>query len=67
MMADPEKNEKVSALLTNDRPDIHIVSTDNRFTANVLYRLGFSWPFVDDDYLDRVIISLDTLNFFFRD
>lgn len=64
MMGDPAMNEKVSALLTNDRPDLHVVNTDNRFTANVLYRLGFAWPFVDDAYLERVIKSLDTLDFF---
>lgn len=64
MMSDPEKNEKVSALLTNDRPDMHMVVTENRFTANVLYRLGFSWPFIDDNYLETLIRSLDTLDFF---
>ncbi|MBO2516552.1 MAG: hypothetical protein CW338_04630 [Clostridiales bacterium] len=67
MMADPENNGKVSALLTNDRPDLHIVSTENRFTANVLYRLGFSWPFIDDGYLEKIITSLDTLDFFFME
>lgn len=64
MMGDPAMNEKVSALLTNDRPDLHVVNTDNRFTANVLYRLGFAWPFVDNSYLKKVIGSLDTLDFF---
>lgn len=64
MMADPAMNEKISALLTNDRPDLHVVNTDNRFTANVLYRLGFAWPFVDNSYLKKVVESLDTLDFF---
>ena len=64
MMGDQSMNEKVSALLTNDRPDMHMLETDNRFTANVLYRLGFSWPFIDDAYLERVIKGLDTLDFF---
>ena len=64
LMGDPKFNAKLSALLTNDRPDIHMVEVDTRFTADVLYRLGFSWPFIDDDYLDRVIQSLDTLDFF---
>ena len=66
-MGDPEMNEKVSALLSNDRPDIHMVETDTKFTANILYRLGFSWPFIDDDYLEKVIKSLDSLDFFFSD
>ena len=63
-MADPEQNKKVSALLTNDRPDVHVVNTDNRFTANVLYRLGFAWPFIDDTYLEKVIRALDSMGFF---
>ena len=67
MMGDDKKNEKISALLTNDRPDVHMVTVDTSFTANVLYRLGFSWPFIDDEYLDKVIESLDTLDFFFED
>ena len=64
MMGDASKNEKISALLTNDRPDIHILETDNCFTANILYRLGFSWPFIDNAYLEKVIRALDTLEFF---
>ena len=64
LMGDPEMNGKISALLTNDRPDIHLVETDNRFTANILYRLGFAWPFVDDGYLEKVIRALDTMGFF---
>ncbi len=67
MMADEKQNKNVSALLTNDRPDLHVVDTDNRFTANVLYRLGFSWPFVDDEYLKKIIEALDTLEFFWME
>ena len=63
-MSDPEKNQKVAALLTNDRPDMHAVETEKRFTADILYRLGFSWPFIDEAYLDKVILSLKTLDFF---
>lgn len=64
MMGDEKQNKNVSALLTNDRPDVHLVNTDNRFTANILYRLGFAWPFVDDNYLERIIDALKTLEFF---
>ena len=63
-MGDPGMNSKLTALLTNDRPDIHAVETDNRFTTNILYRLGFSWPFIDDEYLEKVIMALQTLDFF---
>jgi len=64
MLGDERVNAKLSGLVTNDRPDVHMVETDNTFTANILYRLGFSWPFVDNDYLKRIIDSLITLDYF---
>ncbi|MDO5441462.1 MAG: hypothetical protein Q4F55_02780, partial [Bacillota bacterium] len=64
MLGDEKLNSRLSGLMTNDRPDIHVVETDNKFTANVLYRLGFAWPFADDAYLDRTIESIKTLGFF---
>ena len=64
MLGDAKVNAKLQGLLTNDRPDLHMVETDNLFTANVLYRLGFSWPLVDSSYLERAIESLLTLDFF---
>ena len=64
MLGDPSVNSKLQGLVTNDRPDLHMVDTDNMFTANVLYRLGFSWPLVDSAYLERAIESLLTLDYF---
>ena len=64
MLGDPSINSRLQGLLTNDRPDLHGVETDNKFTANVLYRLGFSWPLPSDAYLERVIRSLMTMNYF---
>ena len=40
------------------------VEANNRFTTNVLYRLNFRWPIIDDAYLSKVIWALDTLGFF---
>lgn len=40
--------------------------TDNLFTTNILYRIGFSWPLVEDAYLERAIASLKSLGFFDR-
>lgn len=57
-------NKRMSGLMTNDRPDLHAVDTDNLFTAGILYRLGFSWPLVDKDYLRKALQSLLTLGFF---
>ena len=64
MLGDARVNSKLQGLVTNDRPDLHMVDTDNLFTANVLYRLGFSWPLVDSSYLERAIESLLTLDYF---
>lgn len=64
MLGDPRVNMKLRGLMTNDRPDINLVETDNKFTANILYRLGFSWPLPDLAYLERVIKGLLTLGYF---
>ena len=40
------------------------IGADNRFTANVLYRLGFKWCITDDTYLLGAVKALDTLGFF---
>ena len=67
MLGDAKVNSKLQGLITNDRPDLHPVDTDNLFTANVLYRLGFSWPLVERLYLERAIESLLTLDYFEQD
>ena len=67
MLADDAMNASLSGLVTNDRPDLHVVDVDNTFTANVLYRLGFAWPLVDPAYLDRAVDSLVTLDYFSQD
>ena len=67
MLGDAKVNSKLQGLVTNDRPDLHMVDTDNLFTANVLYRLGFSWPLVERSYLDKAIESLLTLDYFDAD
>ena len=64
MLADPKVNEKLRGLMTNDRPDLHGVESDNTFTTNILYRLGFSWPLPDLSYLERALESLMTLDYF---
>lgn len=67
LLGDAKINAKLQGLVTNDRPDLHMVETDNLFSANVLYRLGFSWPLVDSAYLERAIESLLTLDYFEAD
>ena len=40
------------------------VESDNYFTTNVLYRLDYKWPIVDDAYLEKVISAVESLEFF---
>lgn len=67
MLGDEKVNARLSGLVTNDRPDLHMVETSNDFTANILYRLGFSWPLVEPAYLERAIESLISLDYFGED
>ena len=43
---------------------VQMLGADNRFSINALYRGGFKWPIIDDDYLANAIEALDTLMFF---
>lgn len=52
------------AYANKEGDDLRMVESDNRFTTNALYRLGFKWPIVDDAYLEKQLWSLDTLDFF---
>ena len=63
-LGDIRMNSVLNGLAANDRPGMHMGETDNEFTTNILYRLGFSWPLTDDAYLDRVVNSLRELDFF---
>lgn len=67
MLGDSAVNSKLQGLMTNDRPDIRGVETDNKFTTNILYRLGFSWELPDMAYLERALESLLTMDYFEAD
>lgn len=63
-LGDDKVNSLLNGLAAYDIKDAHIVETDNLFTTNILYRIGFSWPLVDDTYLDKAINSIMTLDYF---
>lgn len=42
----------------------HKISSDNSFTTKALYRLGFSWPVVGLEYLEKSLLKLKELGFF---
>ena len=69
MMNDDKKNMLVSSLISYASSDtlLHkFILTDNTFTNKALYRLGFKWPITDNGYLERIIESLGSLNYFLR-
>ena len=66
-LGDESVNARLNGLAAYDVQDTHAVETDNLFTTNILYRIGFSWPLVDDAYLDRAIYSIMTLDYFDMD
>lgn len=63
-LADDRINSRLNGLAAYDRSDMHAVETDNLFTTNILYRIGFSWPLVDAGYLAKVIDMLKTIDYF---
>ena len=64
MLGDPTVNAKLQGLMTNDRPDLRGVESENKFTTNILYRLGFSWALPDSAYLERALEKLLQLDYF---
>ncbi len=65
-LEDDSYSESVMALMAYEEKEDNIVpvESDNYFTINALYRLGFKWPIVDDTYLEKVISAVESLNFF---
>lgn len=63
-LGDDKTNSMLNGLAAYDMPGKHPVETDNLFTTNILYRIGFSWPLVDDAYLDRAISNINALDYF---
>lgn len=71
VLSEAAKDEKMAdavlglvAYDTNNENAAIEIGSDNRFTKNVLYRLGYKWPITDNKYLANAIEALDTLNFF---
>ena len=70
-LAEAAKHEEESravislvAYANKEGENLRMVDSENRFSTNALFRLGFFWPIVDNTYLEKLIMSLDTLGFF---
>ncbi len=66
-LSDEAMNMKISSLISynsSDGGEHRFIGSDNAFTIKVLYRLGFAWPLIDENYVNRAIEALKTLDFF---
>jgi len=65
---DESKQEKISGLLTNvgmgDDKGRSVISVINRYTIQILYRLGYKWPLISDEYLVMFMKYLKEMDFF---
>lgn len=40
------------------------IGSDTSFTVKALYRLGFAWPLISEEYLDKMVEALFEMNYF---
>lgn len=67
MLNDEKRNTKISSLINymnSGKANRHYVGWDNSFTVKALYRLGFSWPLTERQYINSAVDALSTLGFF---
>lgn len=67
-MEDESKQKSISGLITDldlkeNNAHTH-VSMVNNYTIQILYRLGYKWPLISDEYLVMFIKYLKEMNFF---
>ena len=65
---DPVKARVLTTLLAYENMDagkkIEMIETENEFTTQALYRLGFEWSMTSRAYMNRFLEALDGLGFF---
>ncbi|MBQ6121352.1 MAG: SDR family oxidoreductase [Clostridia bacterium] len=67
MLKDERRSLEVSSLVSyrTDGDDTYrSVEVSNAYTVKALYRLGFSWPVITPEYMERAIMALKGLGFF---
>lgn len=67
MMQDERKSQVLQPLLAyadNSAHVVRFVQYRSSFTTQVLYRLGYHWPFTSWDYVERFIKAIDGFDFF---
>ena len=65
---DPEKAKILSSMIAYQNlahgQKVYTVEKSNKYTMQVLYRMGFRWPVTSHDYMKRFIKVLQYLGFF---
>ena len=71
VMKEASKDSKMSDTIlgliaydTGEEEPLYMTEAQNRFTVEVLYRMGYLWPITDNRYLYNAINALDGLGFF---
>lgn len=69
--ADPVKARVLTTLLAYENMDtgkkIEMIETENEYTTQALYRLGFEWSMTSRAYMNRFLEALEGLGFFETD
>jgi len=66
-LKDDSKSEYVSGLISylgNEGESRTFIGADESYTIKALYRLGFSWPIISEDYIDKAFKALKAMRFF---
>ena len=70
-LSDEKMNEVLSPLISYQGSEADAVEFwidhDNSFTTKALYRLGFKWPIINEEYLKNAFIALEGFGFFSGD
>ena len=65
---DPEKAKRLSSLIAYQDmahgQKAVMIPTDNQYTSQVLYRLGFRWSSTSWDYVDQMLTAISGLGYF---
>lgn len=66
---DPVKARLLTTLLAYENMDdskkIEMVATDNGYTTQILYRMGFEWSMTSRAYMNQFLDAIDGLGFFY--
>lgn len=67
MMNDDANSQVLQPLLAyadNGAHEVRFIDYDSQFTTQVLYRLGYHWPFTSWDYVERFVQAINGFDFF---